>query len=466
MALKIYDHSTNYTAQVIKLPVKQTVQGLDNLVEVNVFGNSCLVGKDSPEDELYLFFPAGTQLSAEFLLWNNLYRENQMNADQSKKGFFEVNGRVKAIKFRGIISSGFVIPVKSLDKIVPDIWNLSIGDQFNEINGVEVCRKYIVATPSQPGAKGDKVTKINNKLIDLMVPNQFRFHNETSHLGNNLHRLNVDDIVAITDKWHGSSVILSKVLINKSLSLWQKLLNKLGGKVPTKEYGYIYSSGKPKSNLPKGIEGSWINDGVDYYTSNIWKRAFHDYKNAIEDGISVYGELVGYTEGGSFIQKGYDYGCKIQPATGSTSINDDGSFSTSFCGYGEYKMIVYRITYTKPTGEVIEFSWQQVKDYCTKYGLEHAKEFYFGSLREWMTHNSFKEYSDNDIFQDFFEALQQSYNLEKRCIHCSTGVPAEGLVLRIDGKEQYNAFKLKSKLFLKKESDDLDKGETNIEDNQ
>jgi len=51
MSLKIYEDSKNYTAQVIKLPTKQVVVGLDNLVEVNVLGNSCLIGKDSPENE-------------------------------------------------------------------------------------------------------------------------------------------------------------------------------------------------------------------------------------------------------------------------------------------------------------------------------------------------------------------------------------------------------------------------------
>jgi len=56
--LKIYDDSTNYTCQVIKLPPKKAVPNLDRLVEVTHQGNSVLVGKDFPEDDLYLFFPA------------------------------------------------------------------------------------------------------------------------------------------------------------------------------------------------------------------------------------------------------------------------------------------------------------------------------------------------------------------------------------------------------------------------
>ena len=32
-----------------------------------------------------------------------------MNEDKEKKGFFEDNRRVKAVKFKGVISSGFIL---------------------------------------------------------------------------------------------------------------------------------------------------------------------------------------------------------------------------------------------------------------------------------------------------------------------------------------------------------------------
>lgn len=245
MSLKIYDDSKNYTAQVIKLPVKQKIEGLDNLVQVEVFGNNCLIGKDSPEDQLYLFFAAGTRLSTDFLKSNNLYRDSILNVKTDEKGFFEENGRVKAIKFHGTISSGFVIPITSLKNIVAyfgkdislkHIDELKEHDQFNEIDGMEICRKYFVPVNQPAGSKGDKVAKINNQLVDLMIPNQFRFHDETTHLANNYQKLNDKDIIVITDKWHGSSCILSKVYINRKLNMLQKLFNKLGANIPNKEY--------------------------------------------------------------------------------------------------------------------------------------------------------------------------------------------------------------------------------------
>lgn len=431
----------NYCATIIKLPPKQKVEGLDKLVKVTVFGNDVLVGTDEPENELFIFFPVECKLSSEFLHRNNLYREPQMNADINKRGFFELNGRVKAIKFKGVISTGFIIPVSSVwwaHNEAPS--KLKVGDEFNEIDGKVVCEKYVRKYLSQNAANGDRQLKINNKLADLMIPSQFRFHSETKQLGKSLHMFDVDDMVVMTDKWHGSSCIISNVLIKRELTLWQKFLNFIGGEVATKKYGYIYASGKPKSNLPKGIEGEWINDNKDYYITNIWKRAFGDYKYALEPGISLYGELVGYTEGGQMIQKGYDYGCE----------------------HGKYKFLVYRITYTKPDGNMIEFTWHQIKDYCKKFNLEYVKELKVAYWSELMFYLGVDELPIEIQREKFLEALQST--LERTCPHCTTGVPSEGVVIRRDGGHFFDAFKLKSKGFLKHETEELDTETINIEE--
>jgi hypothetical protein len=88
--LKIEENSKNYTATVVRLSVLQDVVGLDNLKSVSVFGNQCLVGKNSNLDELYLYFPAECKLSSSFLLENNLYRHPENNKDSSKKGFLKI----------------------------------------------------------------------------------------------------------------------------------------------------------------------------------------------------------------------------------------------------------------------------------------------------------------------------------------------------------------------------------------
>lgn len=47
--VKIYEDSINYTCQVIKLPNKVEVPGLNNLCKVSIFGNDCLIGVDSDQ---------------------------------------------------------------------------------------------------------------------------------------------------------------------------------------------------------------------------------------------------------------------------------------------------------------------------------------------------------------------------------------------------------------------------------
>jgi hypothetical protein len=75
------------------------------------------------------------------------------------------------------------------------------------------------------------------------------------------------------------------------------------------------------------------------------------------------------------------------------------------------------------------------------------------------------EVFDQDWKDSFMKKLQEKVEYMGNSMYCVNKVPAEGIVVRIDGKTSYNAFKVKAKAFLKKESDDLDKGETNIEDN-
>ena len=151
------------------------------------------------------------------------------------------------------------------------------------------------------------------------------------------------------------------------------------------------------------------------------------------------------TGSSSSIQKNYDYGCMP----------------------GQYKMVVYRITYTKPDGSVIEFSWQQIKDYCAKYQLETVKEFYFGRLGDYMDYLT-QMYPPvilpEERINKFFEGLQKTFNMEQIDRYCTSKVPAEGLVLRVDGKTTFSAYKLKTKKFLAHETEELNSGDVNIED--
>ena len=106
---------SNYTMTVVKLPKIQDVPGFDNLGMVTIFGNDCLVSKNSPESIWYLFIPAGTKLSPIFMHNNNLYTDPLLNKDHTKKGYIKDNGHVRAVKMKGVISTVLVMPAKALE---------------------------------------------------------------------------------------------------------------------------------------------------------------------------------------------------------------------------------------------------------------------------------------------------------------------------------------------------------------
>src|SRR6185437_15390919 len=139
MKLKVYEDSKNYTCTVVKLNSLQDVQGLDNLKSTTVFGNQCLVSKDTNLEDLYLYFPAETKLSEQFCRENNLYRHENLNKDENEKGFFEDSGRVKTLKFKGVISTCFIIPLSALYKVIGTSFILFEGNEFNSISDIEIC---------------------------------------------------------------------------------------------------------------------------------------------------------------------------------------------------------------------------------------------------------------------------------------------------------------------------------------
>ncbi len=446
MKLTIREDSINYAVSVIKLPPKQKVEGLNNLVRVTVFGNDVLTQKDTDETCLYLFFPAGCQIDESYLSLNNEFREGTLNLDKTKNGFFEENGRVKAIKFKGVISTGYIAPLHTLTGWrSQNDWKLKEGDEFTTIDGIDLVKKYVPKITKKQGTAGNGESKHNKRIkkFDRLVPHQFRFHTDTPQLAKCLHLIDPEDVIVITDKCHGTSAVFSNVLVKHELKWYEKLaawLAKpiLGPYLNFNFYGSVYSSRKI-------VKNQYINKeaGSSYYGEDVWK--YHNdvlsINGAIENGITLYGEIVGYTGSGKAIQKGYAYGSKVNQS----------------------QLKIYRITYTKPDGSVIEYTWEQIKEYCKKHSLETVPQLYHGKVSSW--YDRHKSGGLGSVVNDGVLELMSTVYLEKDCKY-NPGQPAEGICVRVDGKSTYSTYKLKSKRFMKHESDELDKGVVSMEDEQ
>jgi hypothetical protein len=439
MNYKIYDDSKNYTCTVIVLPKKQKVEGLDNLVKVNVQGNDCLISKDSDESELYLFFSSETKLSDKFLSSNNLYRDSSKNEDKFKTGFFEDNGRVKAIKFRGIISSGFVIPFSSLKNVKElselNTANMFPGFEFNELSGVEICRKYVKRSERKKGMSSIPTKKLDNIVDQKFVPEHF----DTSHLIKNLHHLKKKTRIIVTYKLHGTSARYFNTLTQRKLSWLEKVAKILGVKVLEEDYNYVCASRR----VVKSVGFNELPDKNHFYNSeDLWSKTGEEFiKDRLNKGEAVYCEIIGKSYTGENIQHGYSYGL-TKP-----------------------DVYVYRISNINAQGIEIDLSYEQMLERCKELGLKPCPELFNGTVEEFIyTWDKVLMYRDADV-PELIEDIFYGKLLEKPSI-LDPSVVEEGFCIRIDTYPKPMIFKIKSKQFLIHEGILNDKEIINIEDEQ
>ena len=193
----------------------------------------------------------------------------------------------------------------------------------------------------------------------------------------------------------------------------------------------------------KVIKNGYLNptSGEGFYGEDIWGVVAKEIEHLIPKNWTLYGEILGYTESGSAIQGKYDYGCKV----------------------GEHKVYIYKISVVNTDGNVIFLTDRQIEEYCEKVGLLYKDTFiYYGTIRNYMD----MYFIEGDNWrEEVLKTLEKNYN-EKDCYMCTTKVPEEGIIVRVEKLEQYEAYKLKSKRFLLLESEEQEKEVSNIEDNQ
>lgn len=430
MQFKIYDDSKNYTCQIIALPAMEPVAGLDNLVKVNVQGNDCLIGKDSDPNVLYCFFCSETALDHKFLMENNLYRHTELNANPDKKGFFENNRRIKAIKFKGVISSGFVIPVSSLGYLGIDVSQLKIGDEFSSIDDKNICGKYYIKHQHTQGKGGNKKEKLLDLIIDSKMAPE---HPDTSHLMKNVHKLHPNDTIAITVKLHGTSARYYCAPVNRRLSIFEKALKYLGFKLQEQTYQYVSASRR----VIKSVDFQGLPGKKHYYPTDLWTEVGKEFiKDKLNFGESVYAEIIGCDYAGKEIQGGYSY------------------------GFNKPEVFVYRIANINPQGIEIDLSYPQMKERAEQLGLKTCPEEFYGKLSDFLAQFNVEGDLTEKFQKIFYEKL-----LEKPSMFDSS-IIEEGQILRLDRFPKPLMLKIKSKKFLLHESAIQDKGIEDIEEGQ
>lgn len=455
----------NYLAKVVQLTENDFSKhpNADALKIAHIGGYNVIVGIDE-QPGLYIYFPALSQINENLLTYANLYRHKEKNSNpESKTGFFEDNGRVKAIKLRGVVSEGFLLPVETLQNFIVSSVNVELTDipvNF-EFDSVEhdnksfwICKKYRIKTYERrnTGSKPIKSSKGFNRIDET----QFKFHYDTVQVKKEPWCISPQDLISLTEKIHGTSGISAYVLCKKPLTFWNKLGNILLGHKWDREnkyYDYIYASRTV-------IKNQYYNKNVGngYYGVDIWAEADKIVRPYLTKGMTAYYEIVGYLPTGAYIQKNYDYGC-VPPKEGEPYTHEK-----------HFKVRVYRITITNVDGVSHEFSAREVQQWCKQVGLTPVEEWYYGlagnlylDLRQDV--NGEPMYPE-DWNQLFWEKLANDKNFFMECNSpsCNNKVPHEGLVIK---KEDMipRAWKLKCWNFLSKvDQMELDNNISNIED--
>jgi hypothetical protein len=416
----------NYLAQIVALENIRPHPNADRLKIATIQGNSVIVGLDAKEGDVYVYFPLECAINKEFISWSNSFSDKSLNSDKEVAGFFNKHARVRAVKLRGIPSMGYAVPLEKLLAWIDDTLHLKeewIGKEFDSYNDILICEKYV----SPLVLKNQNKEKKNQKKVvrePKVVDGQFRFHPDTLQLKKSIHNISPNDYISITRKLHGTSWVASRLLCNKKLTRFEKILRRFGIKIQDTHYDLLWAS---RRVLKNGFLE--IGNKDHFYSYDLWEEIAKSVEYAIQDSITIYGEAVGYTKTGAYIQNGYDYGC---PA-------------------GQFATYVYRITTTNHSGQVYEFSHRQVKDYCEKYGLNMVPEIYYGKAKDLYPDLSVTEH----WHQNFLDRLIGDY-LEKDCELCkSKKVPDEGICLRKDIFDS-EIYKLKSFKFLEWETKELD----------
>ena len=419
----------NYCATVVEIKNTFPLENCDNLVATNIFGFQVLLGKDT--DMVGVFFPAEVQLSDEYCFENNLYRHTNLNKDANEKGYLEDNRRVRAIKFRGNLSSGFFMPLSSLKYVGIDTAVLKVGDEFDFLNGKEICRKY--TTPVKEGRKQVVVDRGFVRADKRFFPE----HIDTENFFKNYDKIPSYAEVIVTQKIHGTSIRIGNTLVNRKKTLVEKIASLFGAKIATTEYANLYGSRKVIKDANNPNQNH-------FYDSDIWSLEGKKLDGIIPENYLVYAELVGYTPDGKEIQKNYTYNIPV----------------------GQCELYVYRIAIVNKKGLTTDLSWEQVKEFCSKNGLKFVPELFKTTMVR-LTENDFKVIKDClDVrYHDGYLYGGLEGHPNALYLGANKDIVDEGVCVRMDGLTP-KILKAKSPIFLQHETKLLDEAVEDLESSQ
>jgi len=435
---------SNYLAKIFKIKNIRKHENADRLQCISVDFNNVITDLKAKDGDYYIFFPVGSAIDPKLLSHLNCYKDSSLNRDQKVEGYFSSKGVVKAANLRSEKSEGFILPLREIESFY-DCSGLDKyeGKYLDSIKDSLVCWKCEAVKKKEEISSNRKTRKLNKK-VSRLVEHQFRLHEDTDQLGRNIHKFNLDDEISITSKWHGSNATLGRVRVKRNLTLLEKIAKFFGAKVQGEEYPNsdelpLYASRNVIKNR------SFSDSGSGFYKFDFWTEIAKKYGDKIPKNFSIYGEIVGQSPDGRWIQRmknqGFDYGV----------------FPYSF------DLFVFRVTFTNHDGHVYELGTEASKQFCDKYGLNFVPIFFLGTVRQFLLENGVDKFdSEEEWRSEFIRVIKEKYN-EKDCEFCKNKVPEEGVVIVRQRLDKFEAYKQKSHRFLKMEVEQLESEEETLD---
>jgi hypothetical protein len=406
----------SYNAYITSLKGLKKHSNADRLMVGTCFDNQVIVGLDTEEDELGIYFPTDGKLSLEFLEANNLIAKKDPVTGERTGGYFDEKGRVRTQKFRGEKSDGFFCPLEYLKYTGVKLDSLKAGAMFTEINKHLICEKYITqATRSSTQSQGKKRKYMFKETIQYPV---FHEHKDTDQLAYNWNQLKVGQVLIITSKMHGTSQRSSYSIMEK-YSKFANIINFIFKKKLIKaKTSWNYICGTRRVTLKD------LTRQTGYYSDESFRQTAHNnFLGKLQKGETVYYEVVGYvSENTSIMPKvnNEKLGKDFVKQYGKETVFSYG------CLPGQSEVYVYRMSISNEDGFEIDYDWETVKRRCEEMAIKFVPEY-------------IKVIYDGDeeaLKTKIEELVTGSDPVGKNHIK-------EGVVVRIDGCK-WKAFKAKS----------------------
>ena len=324
-------------------------------------GSTVIVGKDTNTGDLGIYFECDGVLGPEFCEHNNLVRKKCPDTGNNLGGFFDPNRRVRAQKFRGVLSDGFWIPIKSLAFTKVDLSKFSEGDQITEIKSILICQKY--ETPATTRAKDHEARTKLAKLAKFKV--MFPKHFDTPQFRHSVGNFKEGDLITITEKIHGTSQRYAHLDVALTPPRWSwPWLKQLVGLAPKRRWDFLVGTRNVTKYSP---------DDIGFHGKEEFRfTAVENIKPLLHKNEILFFEVFGWSASDT----------TIMPSAQTSALKDKAfrkKYGESFVySYGVPKgcagIAIYRIANMTPSGDLIDLTWSAVKARCAELGVPYVPE--------------------------------------------------------------------------------------------